>query len=254
MSRAVGAPGGREATEAVRWHDVECSGYGADLPLWRELAAERAGEVLELGCGTGRVALDLAARGHRVTGLDPNPALVRALVARARDRRLPARAWVGDARSFELGRSFPLILAPMQVIQLLGSAEGRSAALGRVRRHLLPGGLFAAALADPLEGLPAEAALPPLPDVREEDGWLFSSTPTALRSTARGALAIERHRQAVSPAGELSESVASIELDAVSPEELEREAERHGLGPLARRHVPGTGAYVGSTVVLLEAM
>ena len=52
----------------VIWHDLECGGYVEDLPLWRELAGD--GPVLDLGCGTGRVALDLAARGVPVVGLD----------------------------------------------------------------------------------------------------------------------------------------------------------------------------------------
>ena len=52
------------------WHDVECGGYAADLPLWRELAAREAGPVLDVGAGTGRVALDLARAGHDVTALD----------------------------------------------------------------------------------------------------------------------------------------------------------------------------------------
>jgi 2-polyprenyl-3-methyl-5-hydroxy-6-metoxy-1,4-benzoquinol methylase len=71
------------ADERVIWHDVECGGYGADLPLWRELAARCGGPVLEVGCGTGRVALDLARRGHSVTGVDTDPQLVTALRERA---------------------------------------------------------------------------------------------------------------------------------------------------------------------------
>ena len=55
---------------AVRWHDLECGGYDVDLPLWRELAAEAGGPVLDVGAGTGRVALDLARRGVAVTALD----------------------------------------------------------------------------------------------------------------------------------------------------------------------------------------
>ena len=47
-------------SDAVVWQDVECASYDADLPLWRELAAAAAGPVLDLGCGTGRVALDLS--------------------------------------------------------------------------------------------------------------------------------------------------------------------------------------------------
>ena len=55
---------------AVAWHDVECGGYRADLPLWLELAAAAGGPVLDVGAGTGRVALELARAGHDVTALD----------------------------------------------------------------------------------------------------------------------------------------------------------------------------------------
>ena len=48
---------GDDAPAHVVWHDVECGGYDADLPLWRELAREAGGPVLDVGAGTGRVAL-----------------------------------------------------------------------------------------------------------------------------------------------------------------------------------------------------
>src|SRR4051812_17807351 len=104
------------APDPVIWHDVECWGYDADFPLWRALAERGSGSVLELGCGTGRVALDLAQRGHDVCGLDADRALIRALSARARERGVALEAVVGDARSFALERRFALIVAPMQVV------------------------------------------------------------------------------------------------------------------------------------------
>ena len=259
MSRGDGAGPGDDP--AVIWHDVECGDYRADLELWRELAAERGGAVLELGCGTGRVALDLAACGHEVTGVDCVPALVDAMTARARERGLRVRGHVGDARSFHLGTTFALVVAPMQVIQLLDGPPGRRSALAAVRRHLRPGGRFAPALADPFPGTPADQVLPPLPDMREADGWVYSSTPLAVREepaapapdAQRLVSAIDRLRQAVSPAGELWESLATVRLERVVPDELEREAEELGFRALARRRVPPTDAYVGSTVVVLEA-
>jgi SAM-dependent methyltransferase len=238
--------------EAVMWHDVECASYSADLDLWRTLADECPGELLDIGAGTGRVALDLAALGHEVTALDADPALITALASRARERGLRVRTSVADARSFDLGRTVALVLAPMQVVQLLGGAAGRAAMLRSVRAHLETGGIFAAALADPFEDVPEENLLPPLPDVREEGGWVFSSTPVAMRAEGEST-AIDRLRQAVSPEGELSESMATIVLDQLTPAQLEAES-RGAFRVLPRRSVPETEGYVGSTVVVLEAV
>jgi SAM-dependent methyltransferase len=232
---------------------VECAGYAADLDVWRELAERTGGPgVLDLGAGTGRVALDLAARGHAVTALDADPDLMRALAARARARGLIVATVVADARSFALGRRFGLVVLPMQVVQLLGGPDGRRAMLRRGLAHLEPGGLLAAALADPWEGIDPEHALPPLPDMGEADGWVVSSAPVAVRA-APGAVLIDRVRQAVSPRGDLFEALTTIRLDALTRQELEDEAAALGYRVRAARHVPETEAYVGSTVVVLEA-
>lgn len=239
--------------DVVAWHDAECASYAADLPLWRELTAERGGPVLDVGCGTGRVALDLAARGHEVTGVDSDADLVAALAARARAADLPVRAHALDVRSLDLpGERFPLVIAPMQVVQLLGGEDGRATMLDRVHAHLVPGGLLALALADPWEGTTVADSEPPMPDIREEGGWVLSSRPVAVRPEGE-AVAIERLRLAVAPGGELSESLFTIVLDLFPPQTLESLAAARGFRVLPAGRIPETGDYVGSTVVMLEA-
>jgi SAM-dependent methyltransferase len=239
--------------ERVVWHDVECASYAADLPLWRDLAKAASGPVLDIGAGTGRIALDLAARGHDVTAVDSDSALIAALAERARERGLRVDTVAADARSLELpGARFALAVAPMQVMQLLGSAAGRTAALERVLAHLAPGSVFAAAIADPFDGEPPEIVGPPVPDVREQAGWVFQSQPVFLRQVP-GGCEIDRVRQAVSPSGELTESYNTILLDDLSAEELESDGRAAGFRVQPRRQVPPTGDYVGSTVVILEA-
>ena len=105
------------------WHDVECAAYAADLPLWRELAAASAGPVLDIGCGTGRVALDLAARGP-VVGLDSHPDLVAELAARAKARSLPVEA---------VDRRRTLVRARSHVRPRDRADAGRAAARRRAR-------------------------------------------------------------------------------------------------------------------------
>ncbi len=239
------------ATDAA-WHDVECGSYTADFELWHELARDRGGPVLDVGCGTGRVALELAASGHEVIGLDADQPLVTTLNVRAAKAGLPASALRADARSFTLRRRFPLAIVPMQVAQLLGGSTGRTTLLATLARHLEPGGLIALALADPFEAVEPGDSRPPLPDVLEIDGWVLSSTPVAVRDEG-DAVAIDRLRQAVSPDGDLTEELSSITLDDCAPATLEDEGRAAGLTVLPARHVPPTVDYVGSTVVMLEA-
>jgi len=233
----------------VIWHDVECARYAADLAFWRELATAEAGPILDVGAGTGRVALDLARCGHEVVALDREPAFLDAL--RARAATLDVQTVVGDASSFDLGgRRFGLIVAPMQTIQLLGVA-GRAGFLRSVREHVAPGGLVACALADAMEAFDGEHVLLPLPDVGHVDGVSYFSQPVALRDTG-DRMAIERIRTVVRPGGERSNSGDVIHLDKVSPVEIEAEARAAGMRPIPLRVIPPTDVHVGTIVVMFR--
>jgi SAM-dependent methyltransferase len=231
----------------VIWHELECGAYAADLALWEELATEASGAVLELGCGTGRVALRLGRRGCEAVGLDNSSRLVGELERRVGG--LPVTAFVGDAREFELERDVGLVLAPMQLVQLFAGADERRECLSCVAAHLAVGGLAGFAI---VEEMPeAVDGAVPLPDAREVDGWVYSSLPVDV-AVEEGAIRVRRLRQVVSPAGELSEETDEVVLRQLDAGALEAEAAAVGLAPAGRRSVPPTTDHVGSTVVLLR--
>ena len=168
------ALGGRDSE--VIWHEVECGSYAADLTLWEELADENRGPILDLGCGTGRVGSHLARRGHRLVGLDANAVFAAELGKTANAPMI--EGVVGDARDFRLDATFGLILAPMQLVQLLADSNQRVACLRSVRRHLADGGLAAFAI---VESVPVAVDAPP-------------PSPTRGRSTAGSTRACRSRR------------------------------------------------------------
>lgn len=234
----------------VLWHDLECGAYDEDLPLWRELAGEAGWPVLDVGAGTGRISLDLATHGIAVVALDAGAALLEALERRAAG--LPVETVVADARDFDLGRRFPLVLVPMQTLQLLGGRSGRAEFLRRALDHLQPGGLLAVAVADAMDCFDEEHDMPPPPDACEVADMRYASQLISVVEED-GRAAILRRREVIGP-GEAYESVeAVVRLDRVTAREVAGEAA--GLGFLTEpdRFVPETEEYIGSTVVVLRA-
>jgi SAM-dependent methyltransferase len=231
--------------EAV-WHDLECGGYTEDLALWRELAGDTGGPVLDVGAGTGRVALELARSGVPVVALDVEAPLLAALACRAKG--LPVETVLADAREFSLDRRFELIVVPMQTLQLFGGRTGRAAFLRCALEHLVPGGVLAAALADAVDCFDSEHDLPPPPDVCEMLGMRYASQLIGV-ADERGRAAIHRRREIDH---HLAQDVV-VRLDRVSADEVAAEA--LGLGFTAEPHlyVPESERYLGSTVVVLRA-
>jgi SAM-dependent methyltransferase len=232
------------------WHDLECGDYAEDLPLWRELAGDAGGPVLDVGAGTGRVTLDLAARGVPVVALDADAALLDAL--RHRAAGLPVETVVADARGFALGRRFSLVLVPMQTLQLLGGPRGRAAFMRCALDHLEFGGLLAAALADAMDCFDEEHPLPPPPAARDIVDVRYASSLLAVVEDG-GRAAMRRRREIIGPGERYDSREVTLALDRISADEVAEEAASVGFVNEPHRFVPETEEYLGSTVVLQRA-
>lgn len=119
-----------------------------DAAFYRALAEESGGPVLELGCGTGRVLLPIAALGIPCVGVDASPAMLAAL--RAKNPPPNLELVEGRMETFDLGaRRFALVTAPFRAFLHLLDVPSQLAALANIRRHLAPGGAFAFDVFDP---------------------------------------------------------------------------------------------------------
>jgi SAM-dependent methyltransferase len=237
----------------VIWHDLECGAYREDLALWRTLAHRADGPILDLGAGTGRVSLDLARAGHVIIALDSDADLLHALRTRAQASGLAVETRLADARDFSIAEPVSLCLVPMQTVQLLSGSADRLALLRCAHRALMPGGRLALALADALEPFSvADGAPEPLPDVGEFDGTVYASRPLAIHARDDGFM-LERRRETVTPAGELTTEPDLILLQAIDPSELEAEGRAAGFTVAPREQIATSAEYVGSVVVMLDA-
>jgi SAM-dependent methyltransferase len=235
------------SSEAVIWHDLECGGYSADLADWLALAgsAQPGGPVLDIGAGTGRVALALARAGHEVIALERDRELAAELARRADG--LAIEVVCADACAFALGRPVALAIVPMQTIHLLAD---RPAFMRCTRAALASGGLLAVSLLG--EGAePFELELEP--DAVQLGAIRYESAPTALRREPGGAVLLERRRSRIAPAGAPSSRLDLIRLERCDVETLSAEARAAGFEPSGVRTVAATSEHAGSEIVCLEA-
>jgi len=137
------------STERVRefyaeTYDTVVADWPGEIDFYRELAAEansKGQAVLEIACGTGRVAIRLAQDGVDVVGLDLSAAML--AVARQKSVGMSNIRWVqDDMRSFELGETFGLAIIPGHSFQNILTAEDQVATLKSIKRHLAPGGIL----------------------------------------------------------------------------------------------------------------
>src|SRR4051812_15126823 len=125
------------------WENARTLGR-RDVPFWRNLAVHAGGAVLELGCGTGRIALPLARAGVSVVGIDRSAAMLDRARRRIRRARLSGRVRLvrGDIRHLPFRRDFAMVMAPYGVLQSLLRERDLAATLAAVHDVLPRGGRF----------------------------------------------------------------------------------------------------------------
>ena len=148
--------------------------FDAADAFYLALAGDGPKTILDMACGTGRLAVALAERGHRVAGADPAPGMLQV----ARNRRGGERVtWVAStATDLALTARFDLIIMTGHAFQVLLSDAEIDAALAALRRHLAPGGRLAFETRNPL--------------VEEWRDWIPSKTREVIQVPGIGAVEI----------------------------------------------------------------
>lgn len=243
---------GFAADALARLYDLDLVDDPGDLDLYLALAARTGGPILELGVGTGRLAVPLAAEGYEVTGVDLDPAML-ARARTAAEAAGPAaaarlRLVEGDARTIRLpdAGTFRLASIPLNSIFLMGNRADQAGAVATLATHLAPSGL---AIID--------AWLPDADDLARYDGRLMlewvrdepatgrtvTKTGSALFDAATGVVRLTTIFECGAPGESPVRWVRVDRLRLVGPDELaalvvaaglvvETVAGDYGLGPL----------------------
>ncbi|RAP27802.1 hypothetical protein C2W64_00621 [Brevibacillus laterosporus] len=124
------------------YYDLTQRGLAGDLAFYEEYAKAAKGEVLELGCGTGRVTIPLAKAGIQITGLEISQEMLAKAVTKAEGTGpVDHLSFIqGDMRHFSLGKTFELIMIPYRSFLHLLHIQEQMKALRCIREHLQPGG------------------------------------------------------------------------------------------------------------------
>ncbi|HET6171369.1 MAG TPA: class I SAM-dependent methyltransferase [Gaiellales bacterium] len=144
MRRGAAAPGGEPYERLGPLYDRWCAGVDHDIPFYVLTCEGAAGPIVELGAGSGRIALELVRHGHRVVALDASPAML--AQAQRRAERLGVgellETVVGDLRDPPPLPQSDRVIAPFRTFMHLSGDDERRQALSAAASLLVEGGLF----------------------------------------------------------------------------------------------------------------
>ena len=127
------------------FYDAEYEGnedLERDVPFLLEELGDAPLDVLELACGTGRATLPLAAAGHRVVGIDVDPAMLAQAAAKRDAAGVSIELLEADALTLNLGRQFDRVVLIFNTFLAFTTPEQQDALLANVKKHLRPDGTF----------------------------------------------------------------------------------------------------------------
>jgi len=126
---------------AALYDSLPVYGERADIRFYVDLCRKASGEILELGCGTGRILIPAAQAGCHVTGLDYSHQMLEGCRRKLPDALHDNVTLVqGDMTSFRLDREFSLVIIPFRPFQHLTTVDEQLACLRSVQQHLSPKG------------------------------------------------------------------------------------------------------------------
>lgn len=130
----------------ARWYDLQHDAFEDDLRFYEEVASGAGPDILEIGCGTGRLTVALARMGRSVTGVDASAAMLARCQARlsAEPAAVQRRVTLAHADARALGGVVPrphsLALIPLNTLAHFTTLDDRLVVLSQVRERLVPGG------------------------------------------------------------------------------------------------------------------
>lgn len=125
---------------AEEYDDLYEAEWETDAAVDRIAELAAAGKVLELGIGTGRLAIPLAGRGIEVHGVDASAEMVGKLREKPGGDRIPIV--LGDFAKVDCGRDFSIVVLAVNTIFALPDQQAQVACFANAARHLMPGGRF----------------------------------------------------------------------------------------------------------------
>ncbi|GMU41798.1 MAG: hypothetical protein AMXMBFR23_26640 [Chloroflexota bacterium] len=215
------------------FYDLDFEDYHDDASFYLRLAEMHGARVLELGCGTGRIAVPLAAAGARVTGIDISEAMLAVARERAGDLRV---TWqTGDIRRLKLRGRFDVVCAPLGTLQHMETLDDFVAALETMARHLAPGGI---AVVDVESPVPDD--FDPLPQPLIEhwtkpwQGGTVSKVVAVAAIPMLGTKEVTWHFDVADRQGRLTRLTTQFRLRTFTPREIDLAARIAGLRTVTR--------------------